>query len=62
MREALAMPGNLAAEAMLAQGRLKQKFSLAAMAGRIEDIYRDGLERRYSVVRASAVPEADFSR
>jgi len=62
MAEALADPDALAREAMLCQESVKQNFSLAAMAGRIEDLYRGALERRYRVVRASAVPEADFSR
>ncbi len=59
MRAALLAPGEMAAEAMLRRERVKQKFSLAVSAGRIEDIYRAALEARYSVERARAVAEAD---
>ena len=57
MRDSLGQP-----PAMPPHAQLKQKFSLDAMAARIEDIYRTELERRYSSGRASAVPEAGFSR
>jgi glycosyltransferase involved in cell wall biosynthesis len=61
MRQALAAPARMAAEAMLRRERVAQRFSLGAMAARIEDIYREALEARYRVLRAAAVPEADFS-
>jgi hypothetical protein len=61
MREALAAPARMAAEALLRRERVAQRFSLAAMAARIEDIYREALEARYRLLRAPAVPEADFS-
>lgn len=62
MRSALTAPEMLAAEAMSRQERVKEKFSLAATASRIEEIYRDALEARYSIKRAGAVAEADASR
>ncbi len=62
MREALAAPTRMAAEAMLRRERVEQKFSLSVTARRIEDIYRAALEARYSVIRASPVPEVDLSR
>jgi glycosyltransferase involved in cell wall biosynthesis len=62
MRSALTAPETLIAQAMSRRARVKQKFSLAATAGRIEEIYRDALEARYSMKRASAVAEADASR
>jgi glycosyltransferase involved in cell wall biosynthesis len=45
MELALASPERMAAEAMVRRERIRQKFSLATMAARIEDIYRDALER-----------------
>jgi hypothetical protein len=39
---------------------VKQNFSLASSAGRIEDIYREALEARYSLMRAHPVAEADL--
>jgi glycosyltransferase involved in cell wall biosynthesis len=62
MRAALAAPERMAAEAMLRRGRVEQKFSLAASARRIEDIYRAALEARYSLVRVGAMAEAGPSR
>ena len=62
MRAALDEPERLAAEAVLRRERVKQNFSLAAAAGRIEGIYRDALEARYSSMRAHPVAEADPSR
>ena len=62
MRSALEEPGGMAYEAMLRRERVKQKFSLAVTAPRIEDIYRAALEARYRAHRASAVVEADVSR
>jgi hypothetical protein len=47
---------------VLRRARLKKKFSLSAMAGRTEDIYRAALERRYSSLRAERVEEARSSR
>lgn len=62
MRSALVAPERLKADAMLRRERVKQKFSLAATAGRIEEIYREALETRYSTRRASTVAEADATR
>jgi glycosyltransferase involved in cell wall biosynthesis len=62
MRAAIAAVDQMTAEAMLRRMRAKQKFSLAAMAGRTEDIYRDALEGRYRMLRASPAAEADLSR
>ena len=62
MRRALTAPARLKAEAMLRRERVKQKFSLPATAGRIEEIYREALEARYSVERAGAVTEVDTVR
>jgi len=62
MRAALNEPEKLRAEAMLRRDRLKQKFSLAAMSGRVEDIYRAALEGRYRTVRENSAAEAGFSR
>jgi hypothetical protein len=47
---------------MLRRERVKQKFSLPATAGRIEEIYREALEARYSVERAGGVTEVDTVR
>lgn len=41
---------------------VRQKFSLEAMAARIEAIYRSGLEKRYRGAGAGAVAEIDASR
>jgi glycosyltransferase involved in cell wall biosynthesis len=60
MRAALSEPERLQAEAMLRRERVKQNFSLASAAGRIEDIYREALEARYSLMRAHPVAEADL--
>ena len=46
---------------MLRRERVKQRFSLATMAARIEDIYRAALEG-YREHGASAALKADFSR
>jgi glycosyltransferase involved in cell wall biosynthesis len=62
MRAALLEPERLASEAMLRRESVKQNFSLRAAAAQVEGIYRDALEARYSVVRASPAPEADLSR
>jgi glycosyltransferase involved in cell wall biosynthesis len=62
MRSALTAPETFLAQAMSRRVRVKQKFSLAATASRIEEIYRDALEARYSLGRAGAVAEADASR
>jgi glycosyltransferase involved in cell wall biosynthesis len=62
MRAALAVPERMAAEALLRRERVKEKFSLAATSGRIEDIYRGALEARYSLMRVGAVAEAGRSR
>jgi glycosyltransferase involved in cell wall biosynthesis len=62
MRAALQEPGRLAGEAMLRRDRVEQNFSLAPTVRRIEDIYRNALEARYSVLRASPVAEADVPR
>ncbi len=62
MRAALDEPKRLQAEAMLRRDRIKQSFSLAAAAGRIEAIYREALEARYSVVRTGPVAEVDLPR
>jgi glycosyltransferase involved in cell wall biosynthesis len=61
MRAALIEPERLAGEAMLRRKSVKQNFSLAASAARIEGIYRDALEARYSVLRANSVAEANAS-
>jgi glycosyltransferase involved in cell wall biosynthesis len=61
MRQALAAPGGLEAEAMLRRARVAQRFSLAAMAAEIEAIYQGALEARYRSARAQAVAEAGFS-
>jgi glycosyltransferase involved in cell wall biosynthesis len=47
---------------ILSPALVKQKFSLEAMAARIEAIYRSALERRYSVAPAGAVAEIDAPR
>jgi glycosyltransferase involved in cell wall biosynthesis len=62
MRAALQEPERLTAEAVLRRDRVEQNFSLAAAVRRIEDIYRNALEARYSVLRASPVAEADVPR
>ncbi len=62
MRAALTEPERLQAEAMLRRERVRQKFSLADLGRRIEDIYRDALEARYSLMRAHPVAEADLPR
>ena len=62
MRSALTEPERLKAEAMLRRERVEQSFSLAAAAARIEAIYRDALEARYSIVRAGPVVEAGLRR
>ena len=62
MRRALTAPASLKAEAMLRRERVKQKFSLPATARRIEEIYREALEARYSVERAGAATEVDTVR
>ena len=62
MRAALAGPDTMAAEAMARRERVKQKFSVAVMAGRIEEIYRAALEARYSAQRVSALQEAGARR
>lgn len=62
MRTALAEPDRVHAEAMLRRERVKEQFSLAATARRIERIYRDALEARYSLIRENPVAEADPSR
>jgi len=62
MRGGLSAPERLKADAMLRRERVKQKFSLTATAGRIEEIYREALETRYSTRRAGAVAEADAAR
>jgi glycosyltransferase involved in cell wall biosynthesis len=59
VRSALTTPEMLVAQAMSRQARVKQKFSLAATAGRIEEIYRDALDARYRLKRSSVVAEAD---
>ena len=61
MLAALEAPEQMNAEAMLRRGRVKQGFSLATMASRIEDIYRSALEG-YRQHGASAALKADFSR
>jgi len=61
MRSALAAPERLKTEAMLRRERVRQKFSLETAASRIEEIYREALEARYSVRRAGEV-EADAAR
>lgn len=58
---ALAVPDRVAAEAMLRRDRVRQKFSLAAMAGRVEGIYRAALEH-YREQRTGPALEADYSR
>jgi glycosyltransferase involved in cell wall biosynthesis len=62
LKAALAEPERVAAEALLCRAAVRQKFSLAGMTARIEDIYRGALEERYRIVRASGLPEADFTR
>jgi glycosyltransferase involved in cell wall biosynthesis len=62
LRSARAEPEKLAREALQARIRVEQKFSLARMAERMENIYRRALEGRYSPIRASEAPEADLSR
>ncbi len=62
MRAALTEPKRLQAEAMLRRDRVKQSFSLDAAAGRIEAIYRETLDARYSVVRTGPVAEVDLPR
>lgn len=62
MRGALTAPERLLTEAMARQAQVKQKFSLAVTARRIEEIYRNALEARYSVARGGAVAEADAPR
>ena len=47
---------------MLRRERVKQKFSLAVMAPRIEDIYRGALEGTIEQHGASAALKADVSR
>jgi glycosyltransferase involved in cell wall biosynthesis len=61
MAQALVSPGRLDAEAMLRRDRLRQRFSLSVMAGRIEDIYRGALER-YREREAGLAPKAGYSR
>jgi glycosyltransferase involved in cell wall biosynthesis len=58
---ALAAPDRMAAEAMLRRDRVKEKFSLIAMAAQTEDIYRVALEGYRERLAGSAV-EADYSR
>jgi glycosyltransferase involved in cell wall biosynthesis len=58
---ALAAPNRMAADAMLRRDRMKQKFSLAAMAAQTEDIYRAALER-YRERPAGPALEADYPR
>lgn len=62
MRRALTEPERLAAEAILRSTGVKQNFSLAFAAARIEAIYRDALEARYSMIRAHGMAEANLSR
>lgn len=62
MRQALTAPAALKADAMLRHERVKQKFSLPTTASRIEEIYREALEARYSLKRAGEVAEADAAR
>ncbi len=62
MRAALAEPDRMATEAMLRRSSVAQNFSLAAAAARIEAIYREALEARYTVIRAHSVAEADLPR
>ena len=61
MREALVAPDRFIAEAVLRRTRIQQRYSLSAMAAEIEAIYRRSLVARYEVLRAPALPEADFS-
>jgi glycosyltransferase involved in cell wall biosynthesis len=61
MGQALFSPGRLEAEAALRRDRLRQRFSLSVMAGRIEDIYRGALER-YREREAGLAPKAGYSR
>jgi glycosyltransferase involved in cell wall biosynthesis len=46
MHAALADPGRFAAEAAARRERLMERFSLAHMAGQVEAVYREALERR----------------
>jgi glycosyltransferase involved in cell wall biosynthesis len=61
MQGARGGPEGMRAEAMLRRERMAQRFSLAAMATRIEAIYRGGLERRYSGQSLGAPAEAGSS-
>jgi glycosyltransferase involved in cell wall biosynthesis len=61
MLAALDAPDRMRAEAMVRRDRVKQGFSLASMASRIEDIYRDALEG-YREHPASPALKADFPR
>jgi glycosyltransferase involved in cell wall biosynthesis len=62
MRLALRAPDRMAAEAMLRRDRVKQKFSLAGMVARVEDIYRGALEQRYRAERVGSAVEAGVPR
>jgi hypothetical protein len=52
----------MAAEAMLRRDRVKQKFSLAGMVARVEDIYRGALEQGYRAARVGSAVEAGVPR
>jgi glycosyltransferase involved in cell wall biosynthesis len=62
LRAARAAPEQMAAEAVLFRERLREKFSLEAMAARIEAVYRAALESRYRTMRAGAVAPAETPR
>jgi glycosyltransferase involved in cell wall biosynthesis len=57
MRDALAMPSTYAAEALGRRERMRRQFSLARMAGSIERIYRDAMEKRRSHEEIGALHE-----
>ncbi|MBA3517084.1 MAG: glycosyltransferase family 4 protein, partial [Rhizobiales bacterium] len=61
LRLALRQPQRMTAEASPRRDRMKQKFSLSVMAGRVEGIYRTALER-FKERPANSAMEADFSR
>jgi glycosyltransferase involved in cell wall biosynthesis len=54
MRNARALPEAAAEQAAARRARLKERFSLARMAGQVEAIYLEALERRYPAMRPSA--------
>ncbi len=61
MRQALAAPERMAAEAVLRREAVKQKFSLAVMAASVEKLYRDPLQP-YRERDVSPALEAGISR